>query len=178
MNGETYDDRRTPPPEAIERIGGSLVNVVLGALILWVGQTTFRHAGMLASFDQKFSGIDHRFDATTAGQESLRKRFDDMFDDVGERTRSRFTREDAEKMGARISQLREGQAAFERQVFERLGALQLKLIALETGDANRQEVAVLRTELERLRGAVVQQLGGSRIAGGSPSYISSQTPAR
>jgi hypothetical protein len=28
----------------INRFVGGLINVILGALILWVGQTTFRHA--------------------------------------------------------------------------------------------------------------------------------------
>ena len=33
---------------SLDRLGSSLINAVLGGLILWVGQTTVRHAGVLA----------------------------------------------------------------------------------------------------------------------------------
>lgn len=137
--------------EAIDRFGGSLVNVILGALILWVGQTTFRHAGLLASVDERFESTGHQFDAVNTRHETLRQRVERVTSDTAERTRSRFTREDAEKMAKRISELQDQHANLERLLTERLTNLQLKVIALETNGSNHQELGRLRSELEQLR---------------------------
>ncbi|MEM8946476.1 MAG: hypothetical protein AAGD11_14990 [Planctomycetota bacterium] len=137
--------------EAIDRFGGSLVNVILGALILWVGQTTFRHAGLLASVDERFESVGHQFEATDSRHEMLRQRVERVTSDTAERTRSRFTREDAEKMATRIKELRDRHTNLERQFSQRLTELQLKVIALETHGSNHQEVAMLRDEVQRLR---------------------------
>ena len=67
MSGQSSETENRVPenrvPEVVDRLGGGLINLVLGALILWVGQTTFRHAGLLASVDQKFEGVGNQFDA-------------------------------------------------------------------------------------------------------------------
>lgn len=139
--------------EAIDRFGGSLVNVILGALILWVGQTTFRHAGLLASVDERFESTGHQFDAINSRHEMLRL----SIAETETRTRSRFTREDAEKLAARIKELHGTQAVLERQFTERVTNLQLKVIALETSGNNHQEVAMLRSEVERLRAHLAGQ---------------------
>ena len=55
---------------SMDRMGGSLINAILGALILWVGQTTFRHAGFLA-------GVDERFITRQAEDDDVEKRTDD-----------------------------------------------------------------------------------------------------
>jgi hypothetical protein len=147
------DPENFPRNEAIDRFGGSLVNVILGALILWVGQTTFRHAGMLASVDERFQSTGHQFDAIDGRHEMLRQ----QIADTETRTRSRFTREDAEKLSARIKELHENQAVLERQITERVTNLQLKVIALETNGDNHQEVAMLRSEVAQLRAHVTGQ---------------------
>ena len=56
----------------INRLGGGLINAILGALILWVGQTTFRHAGILASVDEKLNGVKHKFEDVEKRQEGLK----------------------------------------------------------------------------------------------------------
>ena len=166
--------------EAIDRFGGSLVNVILGALILWVGQTTFRHAGLLASVDGQFESTGHQFDAINARHEMLRQRIAE----TETRTRSRFTREDAEKMSLRIKELHEDQAVLERQLTERVTSVQLKVIALETNGNNHQELAMLRSEVERLRAHVTgQQSSGYYRASispptGAPQYLPPVTQNR
>ena len=44
--------------KVVDRFGGSLVNIILGVLILWVGQTTFLHAGQFASADERFQSVN------------------------------------------------------------------------------------------------------------------------
>ncbi|MEO0531769.1 MAG: hypothetical protein AAF266_14510 [Planctomycetota bacterium] len=127
-----------------EKLGGSLVNVVLGALILWVAQTTFQHSGELAGVDEKFGSLQ-------AQNDNLRDRLDGLMHDVGERTRSRFTAEDGDKMGERIEQTVQLVTAVERRIAERVTELQLKVIALQTQGVDQREVGRLRTDLERLQ---------------------------
>ena len=151
---------------AVDRIGGSLVNVILGALILWVGQTTFRHAGLLASVNERFDSVGHQFNAVDGRHESLRRRLEQVTAETTERTRSRFTREDGEKMMARIEELQVLQNSVERQLTDRVTGLQLKLIALETNGNNSQEVARLRAEVQALR-----QQAGRGVTAFDPPYV-------
>lgn len=126
-----------------DKLGGSLVNVVLGALILWVAQTTFHHAGELAGTDQKF-------DSLQAQHENVRDRLDKLMAAVSERTRSRFTAEDGDKLNQRIDQSLKAVSTIERRLAERLTELQLKVIALQTQGVDHRELSRLRTDLERL----------------------------
>ncbi len=164
--------------EAIDRFGGSLVNVILGALILWVGQTTFRHAGLLASVDERFESTGHQFDAIDGRLQMLRQ----QIAETETRTRSRFTREDAEKMSGRIKELESILSDLERQLTQRVTNLQLKVIALETNGSNNQELAMLRTEVQRLRNSPpnTQSVGYYRQinAGTSPTYLPPVTQNR
>ena len=148
---------------SIDRVSGSLVNAILGALILWVGQTTFRHAGILASADERFSSVEVQFGAVNDRHDSLRSRLEQVVLDTTDRTRSRFTREDGDKIIQSIKEIDDHQVALERQMLGRLTDIQLKVIALETRGSNSQEVATLHAELERLR-AVVAQRPYSRVA--------------
>lgn len=158
---------------AIDRVGGSLVNVILGALILWVGQTTFRHAGQLASINERFDGVGHQMKAVDDRHESVRLRLEQVVAQIGERTRSRFTREDAEKISAWIKDIDNELGAFEREMLERLNSVQLKIIALETRDASSQEVAMLRAEVERLRTSLAHRQ--ARPMASFPNSVSSNT---
>ena len=45
----------------LDKLGGSLINAVLGGLILWVGQTAVRHEGVLAGVDEKLAGVNQQF---------------------------------------------------------------------------------------------------------------------
>lgn len=167
--------------EAIDRFGGSLVNVILGALILWVGQTTFRHAGLLASVHERFDGVSLQFNAVDSRHDTLRERLEQVTSQTTERTRSRFTREDADKMAQRIKEIHEMHTDLERQLVDRVTSLQLKVIALETHGSDSQKVASLRAEVERLRARVVQQPTGyysSASATTRPTYLPPVTQHR
>jgi len=164
---DMYARRRT-----IDRVGGSLVNVILGALILWVGQTTFRHAGLLASNNERFDSVGHQLKAVDERHESLRLRMEQVVSQTTERTRSRFTREDGEKVALRIREVDQQQGAFEREMMERLTSVQLKIIALETRDTSDREVALLRAEVERLRTIIAH-----RPANGLANYPNTASSA-
>lgn len=143
--------------KTIDRVGGSLVNVILGALILWVGQTTFRHAGLLASINERFDSVGHQMEAVDERHDSLRLRLEQVVSQTTERTRSRFTREDGEKLALCVRELDDQHSALERQMLERLTGVQLKIIALETLDSSAREVATLRAEVERLRAFIAHR---------------------
>ncbi|MCG8449710.1 MAG: hypothetical protein MI725_09030 [Pirellulales bacterium] len=170
----------------VDRFGGSLVNIILGALILWVGQTTFRHAGQLASVDERFQGVEHQFDAVNGRHDALRQRLERTTSETHARTRSRFTREDGDKLATRIKELHEIQMILERQLTERVTNLQLKLISVEANDNSQQEIALLRGELERLRGQVAQQpvnyshhpVGIGGVANSAPAHLPPVTQYR
>ena len=66
---------------SVEKTGGTLVNLILGALILWVGQTTFKHNGLLLSMDERVKWMQDRYDK--------------MWERINEKTQSRYTKEDA-----------------------------------------------------------------------------------
>jgi len=160
MSQEHPRIRRT---RSIDRVGGSLVNAILGALILWVGQTTFRHAGMLASVDERFGSVEVQFGAVNDRHDSLRSRLEQVVLETTDRTRSRFTREDGDKIRLSVKEIDNQQVVLERQLLDRLTDIQLKVIALETRGTNSQEVAILRAELERMRAMVAQRPYG-RVA--------------
>jgi len=113
---------------SIDRVSGSLVNVILGALILWVGQTTFQHAGLLSGFDVRLEGIGKRLEETSAN------------------THSRFTQEHGEKISQRIDGTN-----------KELTKIYLRLQALELLDGNAEKMATLRAEVERLKIAIAQR---------------------
>ncbi len=155
----------------MDRVGGSLVNLILGALILWVGQTTFRHAGLLASNSERFDSVGHQLKAVDERHENLRHRLEQVFSQTNERTRSRFTREDGDKLGLRIRDIDVQHVAFERQMLERLTSVQLKVIALETRDTSAHEVAMLRAEVDRLHAFIAHRPTG--VLASYPNSVSS-----
>ena len=144
-----------------DKLGGGLVNLVLGALILWVGQTTFKHAGMLAGIDQKYNSVETH-------HETLRARLDSHISQLNEKTRSRFTREDGDKIRQQLEEETALIDDLERRMTERLTALQLKVIALETRRVEHTELAQVNYQLRQLQ----SQLRGGYHQG--PSYPAQQ----
>lgn len=169
-----------------DRFAGGLVNVILGALILWVGQTTFHHAGQLASVDERFQTIEHQFNSVDNRYDNLRHRLEETSTETQERTRSRFTREDGEKLAANIKELHEFQMMLERQFTERISNLQMKLISIEASGNNQHELSQLNAEVERLRAQIAmltqsrtpyaQAMGRSTAA--NPTYLPPVTQHR
>jgi hypothetical protein len=163
----------------LDRLGSSLTSAVLGALILWVGQTTFRHAGILAGMDEKIVAINKQFATVDQRQEGLRKWLESMVSDLKDNNRSQFTQADGEKLATLLRQAEQSSAELERRFADRLAALDLKLTALETSHRDSQEVTALKMELTQLRGdqtraAVAQEAqsqSGERVARGNPVFL-------
>ncbi len=163
----------------LDRLGSSLTSAILGALILWVGQTTFRHAGVLAGIDEKIIAINKQFATVDQRQEGLRKWLENMVSDLKDNNRSQFTQADGDKLAALVRQSEQASADLERRFADRLAALDLKLTALETSHRDSQETTALKMEITQLRGdltrtAVAQEgqsQSGERFARGNPVFL-------
>jgi hypothetical protein len=163
----------------IDRISGSLINAVLGALILWVGQTTFKHAGILAGVDEKIIGIAHKFDDVEKRQESLKKWLENAVNDMKDSTRTQFKLSDGDKLITQVRQAEQFSVELERRFAERISALDVKLAALETHHRDSQEVTALKMEITQLRSDLtratlaqeVQYQTSERFARGTPVFL-------
>ena len=105
--------------ENFERIAGSMINVILGALILWVGQTTYRHAGVLASLDQKFESVDQHFKTVEERYDGLRTWLDKVVNNIKDDSRLQFTTEDAAKLNDQLRKLDEYTYHVEQRIADR-----------------------------------------------------------
>ena len=108
----------------MEEFGGSVVNVLLGGLLLWVGQTTFEHNGELAGFHQQLAGLSDR-------HQTLNNRVDGMVESLNIRTRGRFTADDGEKLSQRIDSVQLSTQSLREQWHDRLAELRVQVSALE-----------------------------------------------
>jgi hypothetical protein len=142
--------------EKVEKVGGSLVNIILGALILWVGQTTFQHAGILATVDQKFDAMEHRFLENDQSHESTRKWLEKVSGSIKENNLTQFSNKDGDKLQKKIDVVDSYALDLERNFAERLKLLELKIVALETRTSNFQNENELRWEVAQLRSALAQ----------------------
>ena len=163
----------------LDRISGSLINAILGALILWVGQTTFRHAGTLAGVDEKIVAINQQFNEVEKRQESLRKWAENVVNDLKDSNRLQFTLKDGDDLVAQVRQAEQFAAELERRIAERLAALDVKLTALEAAHRGSQEVDALKIEIAQLRSELtraavaqeVQYQSADRFARGVPNFL-------
>ena len=164
---------------AWDRLGSSLTSAILGALILWVGQTTFRHAGILASMDEKIVAINKQFGVVDQRQESMRKWLENMVSDIKDSSRSQFTQADGDKLAMQLRLAEQSCTELERRFAERLSALDIKLTALETDHRDSKETAALKMEIAQLRGDLtrasvaqeVQNQSAERFARGNPVFL-------
>src|SRR5262245_33467783 len=104
----------------LDRLSSSLTSAILGALILWIGQTTFRHAGILASMDEKIVAINEQFSVVDQRQEGLRKWLENMVNDIKDSNRSQFTQSDGARLGDQLRQAEQSSIQLERRFAERL----------------------------------------------------------
>lgn len=109
--------------EKFDRLGGTLINAILGALILWVGQTTFRHAGLLAGVDEKLVAINQKFASVEKRHEGLRNWLEHAVSDMKDNARSQFTLDDGDKLAGRVRQSELFVNDLERRVAERVSGL-------------------------------------------------------
>jgi septal ring factor EnvC (AmiA/AmiB activator) len=142
--------------DALEKLGGSVMNLVLGALIVWVGQTTFQHAGILAGVDEKFTTIDKQFQEDDKRHESMRKWLETVVTDIKDSNRSQFTAKEGDKLISQIRQVEGAALELERQFGRRLQDLELQLVALQATGQNAPQVAALQAELAQLRYAITK----------------------
>jgi hypothetical protein len=163
----------------LDRLGGSLINAVLGGLILWVGQTTVRHAGLLAGVDEKLVAVNQQFIDVEKRQESMRKWLENVVSDMKDSSRAQFTLKDGDKLIGQVRQAELFAAELERRLAERLAALEIKLTALETRHYDSQQVAALQIEVAQLRGELgratlaqeVHLQSAERVARGTPVFL-------
>ena len=164
---------------ALDRLGGSLINAVLGGLILWVGQTTVRHAGQLAGVDEKLAAVDQQFLDTEKRHESMRKWLENVVNDMKDSNRAQFTLKDGDKLISQVRQAEVFVSELERRLAERVAALEIKLTALETRHHDSQQVAALQIEVAQLRAELgrallaqdVYQQSNERVARGTPVFL-------
>jgi hypothetical protein len=163
----------------VDRIGGSLINAILGALILWVGQTTFRHAGILAGVDEKLVAIKEQFAQVDDRHEGMRRWLENVMSDMKDSTRTHFTVKDGDKLVAQVRQSELLATELERRFADRLNALDIKLTALDASHRDSQQVAALQMEVAQLRhelarAALAQQMqyqADDRFARGTPVFL-------
>ena len=108
----------------LEEFGGTVVNVLLGGLLLWVGQTTFEHNGELAGMEQRFESVNHR-------HHMLLSRYDRIVESVNAKTHARFTADDGDKLADRIDSVQLSTQALRELVQDRLTELRVQVSALE-----------------------------------------------
>jgi hypothetical protein len=165
---------------SLDRLGGSLINAVLGGLILWVGQTTVRHAGVLAGVEEKLTAINQQFTDVDKRHEAIKKWLENVVNDVKSNDRQQFTVKDGDKLVAQVRLAEQFVSELERRLAERVAGLEIKLTALETQHRGSQEVTALQWQVAQLRGelanasAIAQQVqftSGDRVARGTPVFL-------
>jgi hypothetical protein len=165
-----------PMSSALDRLGGSLINAVLGGLILWVGQTTVRHAGVLAGVDEKLAGVEQQFVDVEKRQESMRKWLESVVNDMKDSNRAQFTLKDGDKLISQVRQAETFAAELERRIAERQAALEIKLTALETRHQDSQQVAALQIEVAQLRAELGRAMLAQQVYPQSPERVARGTP--
>lgn len=169
----------------INRLTGGLINAILGALILWVGQTTFRHAGILAGVDEKLNSVQQQFEAVDKRQESLKKWLESVVNSMKDANHAQFTAKDGDKLVAQLRQAEQFTSDLERRFAERISGLELKLATLAAQHQDSEQVAALKLEIAQLRSdlsraAITQEVQyqqaqpyqtGERYARGTPVFL-------
>lgn len=150
-------------PDVIDKLGGSVMNLVLGALIVWVGQTTYQHAGILAGLDNRLVNIDDNFTSVDKRYESLRKWLENVVTEIKDNNRSQFTAKEGDKVVSQIRKVEDSTVDLERKFTDRLNNLELKIVALQSGGQSSAQVAALQTEVAQLRFAISQASRGSDL---------------
>lgn len=161
----------------IDRLGGSLVNAVLGGLILWVGQTAVRHEGVLAGVDQKLTGVDQQFTDVEKRYDSLKRWLELAVNELKDSNRNNFTVKDGDKLTTQVRQSDQAAVELERRFQERLASLELKLAALESQTRGMQDVSVLQQQVAYLRAEVAGAATAARqMQYGTPERVAQGPP--
>jgi chromosome segregation ATPase len=164
----------------LDKLGGSLINAVLGGLILWVGQTTVRHEGVLAGLDEKLAGVDQQFAEVDKRHESVKKWLENVVSSMKDSNRDQFTLKEGDKLVSQVRHAEQFASELERRLVERVAALETRLASLEVQHRGSQEVTALQMQVTQLRGELaqaaaiaqeVQYQTGARVARGTPVFL-------
>ena len=167
----------------IEEFGGSVVNMVLGGLLLWVGQTTFEHNGELV-------GVHQQVESMSIRHENLQDRHDQLLKSLNDRTRDRFTAEHGEKLSERIDLVQLCTQSLREQSQDRLAEIRVQVSALQvqiqsspfrlaysdpaTAQKDMQqihdEMANLRSEVTRMSRVLNAPAGNTTLTPRQASY--------
>jgi hypothetical protein len=147
----------------LNRLSSGLVTLMLVALILWIGQTTFRHAAALATFDEKFSDAKHQFEVVDQRQDELRKWAEKTVANSKENGLSQLTAKDGDALASQLRQTEQSLTDLERKFVERLSGLELRLAAIEAQRQHSQEVAALQAEITQLRSDLTRVTAAQEI---------------
>lgn len=162
--------------EAIEKLGGSIMNLVLGALIVWVGQTTFQHAGILATVNEKFDNVDQQFVDVEKRHESLKKALDLATADMKELIHLQFTAKEGEKLNTQLRAVERIASKQEQDLAQRIGDLEVRLATLQAYGQSFQQLSALQAEVTQLRIAMAQTAGMTQDLRYQPATSVSQQP--
>jgi hypothetical protein len=164
----------------LDRLGGSLINAVLGGLILWVGQTTVRHEGLLVGVDEKLIAVNQQFTEVEKRHESVKKWLESVVSNMKDHNRDQFTLKEGDKLVAQVRLAEQFTAELERRMIERLAALETRLAGLEIQHRGSQEVTALQLQVAQLRGELAHAaaLGqeapyqsADRLTRGTPVFL-------
>jgi uncharacterized coiled-coil DUF342 family protein len=164
----------------LDKLGGSLINAVLGGLILWVGQTAVRHEGVLAGVEEKLAAVNQEFANVDKRQEGMRKWLENVVNEMKDNNRLQFTLKDGDKLVSQLRQAEQFATEFERRMVERIAGLETRLASLEVQQRGSQEVTALQMQVTQLRGelanaaAIANQLqypSADRVARGTPVFL-------
>jgi uncharacterized coiled-coil DUF342 family protein len=166
----------------INRLTGGLITAILIALVLWIGQTTFRHAAVLATLDERLNDVKHQFEGVDQRQDEMRKWAENVISDAKDSGRSQLTAKDGDALLFQVRQAEQSMTDLERKFVERLNGLELRLAALETQHQHSQEVAALQSEITQLRSDItratvvqeaqsLQPQNSERFARGVPVFL-------
>ena len=85
-----------------EKTVGHVINLILGAIVLWVGQTAVKHTGELSGMIQRLNHVQKR---------------QDLFQtELVRRTDSRFTADDGQRHETRMDTLKQNVADLQSKV--------------------------------------------------------------
>jgi hypothetical protein len=163
----------------MDRLTSSLTSAILGALILWVGQTTFRHAGILASMDEKIVAINKQFGTIDQRQEGMRKWLENVVNDIKDSSRLQFTQAEGDKLASQVRHAEQYSTELERRFADRITSVDVKLTALEAEHRGSQQVSALKMEIAQLRSdlaraAVAQEVqcqSSERLTRNAPVFL-------
>jgi chlorite dismutase len=162
----------------LNRLSSGLVTLMLVALILWIGQTTFRHATVLATLDEKFSDAKHQFEVVDQRQDELRKWVEKSVADAKDSGRSQFTAKDGDALSSQVRQAEQSLNELERKFVERLSGLELRLAALEAQHQHSQDVAALQAEITQLHSDLTRVTAAQEIQNQQQQQQSNEHVAR